>query len=104
MLSGLLLQSADIVVSKMHSKKLLKYLHHKLDMKQVLLQDSAVRSIEIYIEQYWLYYYERFHDTGIFGLDEILARYWDESIERKDDIRNTLEKRLSPDIVHGHTP
>jgi hypothetical protein len=69
-------------------------------MKQVLLQDNAVRSIEIYIEQYWLYYYERFHDTGLFGLDEILVRYWDESIERKDDIRNTLEKRLSPDIVH----
>jgi len=69
-------------------------------MKQVLLQDNAVRSIETYIEQYWLYYYERFHDTGLFGIEEILARYWDESIERKDDIKNTLERRLSPDVVH----
>ena len=74
-----------------------------INMKKILLHDSVIEAVDIYIENYANYFLGLYTDTGIFSEEQILEYYEREAQNREKELHNILKTRFSSDVVLGRT-
>jgi len=74
-----------------------------INMKKILLHDSVIKAVDVYIRNYSSYFLGLYTDTGIFSEDQILKYYEKEAQNREIELYNLIKTKFSPNIVLGRT-
>lgn len=73
-------------------------------MKQILLQDNVIHTIDAYIENYKSIFHHIYDDTGLFGLQQIMDSYEMAAEYRRQELTDLIIQRFAPEIILGRTP
>jgi hypothetical protein len=72
--------------------------------KKLILSHTVIERIDAYMFNYRTYFRDLYIDSGVWWEDIIIENYTQESLKRRDEIYDLLERRLSGETVLWKTP